>query len=140
MRRRITLGLAALTILLPIAASALTFTRSLDVGATGQDVSSLQQFLKSGGYFSGDVTGFFGPLTKTAVSGFQKANGLEGLGMVGPKTIALLNGAPALTSTSGNPNQALIDALLVQIKILQAKIAEILAARGIQGSGASSNI
>lgn len=37
------------------------------------------------------VDGEFGPKTRKVVVAFQKANGLEGLGMVGPKTWRLLN-------------------------------------------------
>jgi peptidoglycan hydrolase-like protein with peptidoglycan-binding domain len=120
--------LAALT-LLPSFVIAATFTRPLVVGSQGTDVSALQQILKSRGYFTGDVTGYFGLLTAKSLAKLQTANGIEALGGVGPKTRTLLNSISG--GSSSNPNQALIDALLGQVKILQAKIAELLAANGL---------
>jgi peptidoglycan hydrolase-like protein with peptidoglycan-binding domain len=37
------------------------------------------------------VTGYFGSLTKTAVSRFQEMNGLAAVGRVGPLTLRKLN-------------------------------------------------
>ena len=73
-----------------------TFTRYLYSGMTAlgvsdPDVKTLQERLKSDGVYSGPVTGYFGPLTKTAVEAYQKKNGLSTLGVVGPSTRALLN-------------------------------------------------
>jgi peptidoglycan hydrolase-like protein with peptidoglycan-binding domain len=67
------------------------FTKNFDVGARGADVTALQIILKTQGYFRVDVSGYFGPLTRTAVMDFQKANGIEPVGTVGPKTRAVLN-------------------------------------------------
>lgn len=50
------------------------FTRNLTVGDTGDDVTNLQTFLKNEGadvYPEGLVTGYFGSLTKAAVSRYQ---------------------------------------------------------------------
>src|ERR1700688_927108 len=91
--------LAALT-LLPSFVTAATFTRPLVVGSQGTDVSALQQILKSRGYFTGDVTGYFGPLTAKSLAKFQTVNGIEALGGVGPKTRTLLNSlSPGTPST-----------------------------------------
>jgi N-acetylmuramoyl-L-alanine amidase len=51
----------------------------------------LQKRLKSDGYFTGSVTGYFGPLTKAALESYQTKNGLSAVGVVGPSTRALLN-------------------------------------------------
>jgi len=77
------------------------FNRALGVGATGTDVTSLQEFLSqfSDLYPERLVTGFFGPLTEKAVRKFQKKYGIvssgdadsTGFGFVGPKTRAMLN-------------------------------------------------
>jgi len=71
----------------------LTFSRVLTQGTTGDDVKQLQEFLKTfpDVYPEGLVTGYFGPLTEMAVKKFQEKNGIESVGIVGPKTQAKLN-------------------------------------------------
>jgi peptidoglycan hydrolase-like protein with peptidoglycan-binding domain len=59
-------------------------------GTTGAEVSNVQQCLKRLGYFSGPVTGNYGPLTKDAVARYQRANRLPAIGSVGPQTQRLL--------------------------------------------------
>lgn len=61
-------------------------SQSLDVEA----VREYQQQLKTLGYYTGDVDGSRGPLTKGAVENFQRANGLKVDGVVGPATRATL--------------------------------------------------
>jgi lysophospholipase L1-like esterase len=69
----------------------LLITRTLDVGTEGNDVTALQLFLKEKGFFTyPTTTGYFGNLTKQAVVLFQKDNGLETVGKVGPLTRAML--------------------------------------------------
>lgn len=55
-----------------------SFTRSLTVGSRGDDVTCLQNYLTGTGYFtfSGGATGYFGSITRTAVSAWQSANGV----------------------------------------------------------------
>lgn len=55
-------------------------------------IVSLQDCLKWGGFFPIDVdsSGVYGPVTRRAVTAFQKANDLEQVGVVGPKTIKVL--------------------------------------------------
>ncbi len=78
---------------LVLTASAATLTRQLQVGSTGQDVSDVQTFLAKDVtlYPQGLVTGYFGSLTSSAVSNFQVRNGIDGVGRVGPLTLAALN-------------------------------------------------
>ncbi|QQG42754.1 MAG: peptidoglycan-binding protein [Candidatus Giovannonibacteria bacterium] len=68
-------------------------TMVLKLGYWGGQVKILQDFLKKHGYFPKDEpTGrYFGPLTKNALMEFQKANALEAVGILGPKTRALIN-------------------------------------------------
>jgi hypothetical protein len=66
-------------------------TPTIAQGATGEKVSLVQQALKNAGYFTEEVTGYFGNVTKSAVAAFQQANALENIGAVGPKTAQLLN-------------------------------------------------
>jgi peptidoglycan hydrolase-like protein with peptidoglycan-binding domain len=76
----------------PTAISAGVFTRTLTLKSTGEEVRQLQMRLQALGYFDEAVTGFFGPITRDAVVAFQRAEGLEPVGSVGPKTRAVLNG------------------------------------------------
>ena len=62
------------------------------IGQSNPDVVALQNRLITDGFLSaGSNTGYFGPLTKTAVQKYQTANGLQSLGVVGPATRNLLN-------------------------------------------------
>ena len=53
-------------------------------------VTDIQAALQNAGFYKGVVDGKSGPLTKKAIVEFQKANGLEPDGKVGPKTWAVL--------------------------------------------------
>lgn len=55
-------------------------------GARGEEVSSIQEFLRAEGVFSANVTGYFGPATRDALAKWQLQQGLEGVGVVGPMT------------------------------------------------------
>ena len=78
---------------LALRASAAPLTRQLELGSTGQDVSDLQVFLAKDAmiYPQGIVSGYFGFLTKSAVSNFQNANSIANVGRVGPITLSLIN-------------------------------------------------
>lgn len=57
-----------------------------------KEVSSLQTILNTLGYFKyPTITGYFGNYTQDALKKFQKANGLDPVGYIGPKTLKLLN-------------------------------------------------
>src|SRR3989338_7497737 len=59
-----------------------TFTRTLAQGASGEDVTQLQQYLGV------SATGYFGPMTAKAVAAVQADAGLSQVGIVGPATRA----------------------------------------------------
>ncbi|NUQ57219.1 MAG: peptidoglycan-binding protein [Candidatus Paceibacter sp.] len=62
-----------------------SFTRSLTVGSQGSDVTCLQDYLRSGGYFNRASTGYFGSITRSAVAAWQAANGVSpAAGYFGP--------------------------------------------------------
>ncbi len=66
-----------------------TITADLYGGLEGEQVASLQQFLKNLGYFTyPTVTGYFGAFTRAAVVSFQIAYGISPVGAVGPITRA----------------------------------------------------
>lgn len=78
---------------IPALTYAATLTRSLELGMSGADVTSLQSFLAQDPtiYPQGLVTGYFGSLTKSAVSNFQVRNGIDSVGRVGPATLPVIN-------------------------------------------------
>jgi subtilisin family serine protease len=110
-----------------LGAATYTFARDLSAGSTGSDVTQLQQTLAALGLYTGPITGYFGPLTASAVSAFQTARGLQAVGRVGPQTRALLNqghtGNPvtlASTAPTMADMQAKLASLLAQLAALQA--------------------
>lgn len=59
-------------------------------GDRSSEVTFIQQRLQQLGYFQGNITGYFGSMTKQAVMRFQEAKGLTGDGIVGKNTQATL--------------------------------------------------
>ncbi len=82
--------LALLNFAIPFLAQATTapvLYRNLHKGSSGKDVGALQVFLKSLGFYTyPEITAYFGSLTGTAVTAFQRANGIDPVGSVGPQT------------------------------------------------------
>ncbi|MFI9602074.1 D-Ala-D-Ala carboxypeptidase family metallohydrolase [Streptomyces sp. NPDC004069] len=91
------LGLASVTNLASAGtASAYGWTRTLQQGASGNDVVELQ--IRVGGFAASSASktyiawdGAFGPATAGAVQRFQSAHGLAADGVAGPATQAALN-------------------------------------------------
>src|SRR3989338_10436587 len=79
-------------------------SRPLFRGISGEDVTELQEFLSqfSDIYPEGLITGLFGELTERAVKKFQESNGLEVVGIVGPKTRALFGAASLIECVSSS--------------------------------------
>jgi hypothetical protein len=71
----------------------LQISQNLQSGMTSDEVKALQAALAADPeiYPEGIVSGFFGSLTEKAVRKFQEKNGLEQVGVVGPRTRQLLN-------------------------------------------------
>ncbi len=59
-------------------------------GDEGEEVKVLQEKLKIAGFYYGNATGIFGPITEEAVKRFQTAYKLEADGVVGPATLQKL--------------------------------------------------
>ena len=76
----------------------------LKYGVRSDAVRTLQQNLKTLGYYDGSVTGNFGRLTKEAVYNFKKANGLSADGVAGAKTLG--NSSSGNSSSSGSSNSS----------------------------------
>ena len=68
------------------------FTKPLLLGSRGADVVQLQALLRKLGHFTYPTdTGYFGSITEAAVIAFQKAQGIDPIGIVGPITRGVLN-------------------------------------------------
>ncbi len=92
-----------------------TISSSLGLGSTGANVSTLQSLLSADRHVYPEalVTGFYGPLTQSAVTQFQIGYNISPVGAVGPVTLQRLNAlilagsmidvtAPQVTSFSVN--------------------------------------
>lgn len=80
-----------------------SFTSYLKPGSSGDEVLRLQLILQKLGYLSATPNGTYGAATKAAVMAFQKARGLEPLGVVGPGTRAILNSLGTLPAPVSAP-------------------------------------
>lgn len=89
----ILLMLGTLLVSLPTDACAASYRQ----GDSGKTVTTIQTKLKRWGYYTGEVDGVYGAATKEAVQYFQKKNGLQVDGVVGPATLTALG----ISSTSG---------------------------------------
>lgn len=108
--RKIVAGLLSIAMVLTLvvglsataSAQTVTFSRNLTVGSTGADVTALQTYLASKGYFTVTPTGYFGSITKRAVAQYQAANGITpAAGYFGPITRAQVNAGGAVVVTPG---------------------------------------
>lgn len=68
----------------------LSLSTNLGLGSKGEEVTRLQDFLRSIGYFTSASTGYYGPMTAAAVKNFQNAAGLPPVGSVGPLTRSVI--------------------------------------------------
>ena len=66
--------------------------RAVVLGDSGWDVSETQFLLRVHGFRPGPLDGFFGARSESAVRRFQRAAGLTADGVIGPATVASLDG------------------------------------------------
>ena len=59
-------------------------------GDEGEAVQALQERLRVAGFYYGNSTGIYGPITEDAVKRFQRAYGLDVDGIVGAQTLTKL--------------------------------------------------
>lgn len=107
-----------------LGASGYFFTRDLGLGSMGADVTELQKKLASLGLFAAAPTGYFGPVTASALRAYQSARGLPATGMLDGATRASLNSAPAVPASNAAriaELTALLNSLLAQLKALQGR-------------------
>lgn len=76
------------------------------LGSQGKEVTAIQEALKDRGLFTGNVTGYYGTQTQSAVKRFQKIKGLTADGIAGPQTLSALGitigSVPAATEANIN--------------------------------------
>ena len=77
----------------------------VETALTTEQVKTVQTKLKRWGYFNGPITGYYGPLTTDAVKYFQRVNGIEQTGTVGPITAKAL-GMSYLYSSASQTNSS----------------------------------
>ena len=98
------------SLLIPVLlSSSLAFARDLKSGDSGEDVKQWQLFLIKKGFMKPPALGNFSARTTQATKSFQKSQGLQGLGMVGPRTMEKARalgygGAASSGSIQGQPS------------------------------------
>lgn len=70
---------------------------TLSYGERNNDVLQMQKRLQELGFFTEKCTGYFGDVTQTAVTNFQRANGLTATGIVDDETLAKMKAQDAVT-------------------------------------------
>lgn len=79
------------------------FTQDLTIGSQNAEVTALQNYLSGGGYFAVASTGYFGPITQSALAAWQAANGVSpAAGYWGPISRAKYNAVCTPASSDGD--------------------------------------
>lgn len=78
-------------------------------GDEGEDVRALQERLRVAGFYYGNATGIFGPITEEAVKRFQDSYKLSVDGVVGPATLAKLPGVGIGDGEEAPKNQKVVN-------------------------------
>lgn len=98
-------------------------------GSSGDEVTKIQTRLKQWGYFTGPITGNYGPQTTEAVKSFQRTHGINADGIANAKTLELIglptgssSGADSGSSSGGSGAVSETDvALLARIISAEAR-------------------
>lgn len=93
---------AMISVAIPM--SALADNETLRKGDEGDAVKELQQLLKDKGYFSEEVTGYFGKVTEDALLAYQQAAGLSTDGIAGDDTLSKLTASQSNLLREGMEN------------------------------------
>lgn len=83
-------------VFMAICVTATTVLALSKIGSRSDEVKQIQTALRDRGYFTSNIDGIFGTVTKNAVMNFQRDNGLTVDGIAGKNTLA------ALGITDGN--------------------------------------
>lgn len=90
----------------PVTPTPAPVLETLRLGSSGEGVTALQTWLTTYGYYSGKIDGIFGTDTASAVSRFQRANGLTADGVVGAATRSKLSGGSGVVIMATTPPAA----------------------------------
>lgn len=83
--------LTMMIMVIPAAAAEDRPVGQFEFGSRGSDVKLIQQRLVDLGYMQQKhTTGYFGSITEAAVTEYQEDNGIDAIGIVGPKTLMSL--------------------------------------------------
>lgn len=77
-------------------------TATMRIGNRGNNVTALQDQLRSLGFFNQSSTGYYGTVTRDAVRSYQRANNLQVDGIAGPQTQSNLRGGNSSSAPSNN--------------------------------------
>ena len=99
-----------LCVLVAVSLSVTTTLALSKIGSRSDEVKKIQTALRNKGYFTSNIDGIFGTLTKNAVIAFQKDNGLTPDGIAGEKTLKALgitNGGSSFGGYNSNDYELL---------------------------------
>ncbi|MGB3507835.1 MAG: peptidoglycan-binding protein [Microcoleaceae cyanobacterium] len=104
-------------------------------GDSAPTVAALQRKLRELGYFTANITSYYGPITQKAVREYQQDNGIPATGRVEPTTWSLLFGgrksAPSDRLFPSYPTKVLsFGEVSPQVAILQRRLTELGFYRG----------
>ncbi|GAF15423.1 cell wall lytic activity [Bacillus sp. JCM 19045] len=77
-------------------------TVAMRIGNRGNNVTGLQDQLRTLGFFNQSSTGYYGTVTREAVRNYQRANNLQVDGIAGPQTQAHLRSGNSSSAPSNN--------------------------------------
>ena len=83
-----------------MAAGTVDSFQTLRRGSSGSDVTALQERLSALGYYKDKADGYYGAATVTAVTAFQRANGLVRDGVAGSNTLTKIYSAAAVKAAA----------------------------------------
>lgn len=111
-------------LLIVFSLTAVAYADTYKNGSKGNEVEKIQQQLKKNGLFQGEITGFFGPQTETAVKKFQLKKGLHADGVVGTGTYKYL--FEGVNKTQSSSVKSTSDTKqVISIKDIQAALKEL---------------
>lgn len=112
-------------------------TADVKMGASGEKVMMLQDFLRAEGHFSAQTTGYFGPLTEAALKSYQTANGLTPTGTLDNPTLSQIQ-------TESASGEVVVDAAMdrhpEKVPALLEAVKNVLAGIDPEEEGSASKI
>ena len=115
MKKKCIFGIIILAIIVGLGYLIITKNNTVEAlskyGSNGDEVTKIQEKLKSWGYYDGEVDGIYGTKTQNAVKKFQEANGLTVDGIAGEKTLAAMGITTSSSSDTSSSNSSDVNLL-----------------------------